>query len=206
MATIIVNWIITLKDCMLLFCLLLLSNLSIVSIQSVLISKDLWGLAKWLSNYIMEEISHHICGFELSKSFFWLSRERKRVLKARNISPSSHNIWWADRDVFTPPGTYVTQQLPVAAALHSRKTHFFQARTIGDEWKHPSDGEEYAELLFSYKRARIDPTIAKFLIFAQLLEHTFLRNPNTFLFFKFFCTIFEISPPFITYIADYFFI
>lgn len=169
---------------MLLFCLLLLPNLSIVSIQSVLISKDLWGLAKWLSNYIMEEVSHHICGFELSKSFLWLSRERKCVLKARNISPSSHNIWWADRDVFTPSGTYVTQQLPVAAALHSGKTHFFQARTIGDEWKNPSDREEHAELLFSYKKARIDPTIVKFLIFQYYWNKCFSGTQILFFFKK----------------------
>ena len=74
MATITVHWIITLKDCTLLFLLLLPSNLSIFSIQSVLISKDLWGLGKSLTNYSREEVSQHMCGFELSKFFLWLSR------------------------------------------------------------------------------------------------------------------------------------
>lgn len=74
MPTITEHWIITLKDCMLLFLLLLFSNLSILSIQSGLISEDLWGLGKWLSNYSTEEVSQHMCGFELSKFFLWLSR------------------------------------------------------------------------------------------------------------------------------------
>lgn len=62
-------------------------------------------------------------------------------------------------------GHMLTQQLPVAAALHSlEKIHFFQVRTIGDERKNPSEGEECAELLSGYEKGRTDPTVMKFLI------------------------------------------
>lgn len=49
-------------------------KLSTLSIQSVLISEDLYSLGKWLSNYSTEEVSQHMCGFELWKFFIWLRR------------------------------------------------------------------------------------------------------------------------------------
>lgn len=129
------------------------------------VSFDLWRSLQF--GKVVKQLQHrgsksaHVWVWTM-KIFHLAQEERKCVLKARNISPCSQNIWWADRDTFTPSGTYATQQLPVAAALHSGKKHCFSKP---EPWmkKNPSEGEEYAKLLLGYIKLRIDPTVLKFL-------------------------------------------
>lgn len=119
-----------------------------------------------------------------TKIFRLAQEERKCVLKARNISPCSQNIWWADRDTFTPSGTHVTQQLPVAAALHSvKKTLLFQ-REPQDEWKESKWRRRIWKIVARLCKVKNWPYSSEVPPwFCIVIECTFCRNLNPRHFF-----------------------